>query len=145
MEKVFYIPGQPWIVDFAVARKDGVIVSEQQGITFSELKNLYPSAVMIDYKEAVEQIENRCKTEPRQINAEDYYYALEVFPLEQRTSGGDFETFKMSQRTNGRVTAIYARIGNSYWMFQDVYSLNHLEIIARVRTAQQMLNQAVIN
>ncbi|HDQ4405505.1 TPA: hypothetical protein P8734_005703 [Pseudomonas aeruginosa] len=136
-EMVFYVPGQPWVIDFAKVRADGVTVTQLQGHTLEEVKARSPGAVVISYDEAVAQIEAGSKSEPRQIDAEDFDYALNALPPVQWVAGDHAESFKMCERTNGRVTAIYARVGSTYWKFEDVYTLPHSEIIAKVRNAQQ--------
>ena len=143
MENVFYVPGQRWVIDFAIVRADGVTVSQLQGHTLEEVQARSPGAILMTYQEAVEQIETGCKTEPRQIDAEDFDYALNVLPPMQWVRGGDAESFLMSERTNGRVTGIYARIGATYWKFEDVCTLPHAEIIAKVRKAQESQREAV--
>lgn len=139
MEKVFFVPGQPWVLDYAVERTDGVIVSEQQGKTLSEIQERHPTALIVDYQVAVEQIESGCKTDPRRIDIEDFEYALNSLPPQQWQGGAEYETFKMSERTNGRVTAVYARIGSSYWMFRDVHTISHVEIVMKIKAAQQQI------
>ena len=136
-EMVFYVPGQPWVIDFAKVRGDGVTVSQLQGHTLEEVQARSPGAIITSYDEAAAQIEAGCKTEPRQIDAEDFDYALNVLPPAQWVAGDHAESFKMCERTNGRVTAIYARVGATYWKFEDVYTMPHAEIIAKVRKAQE--------
>ncbi|MEA9979902.1 MULTISPECIES: hypothetical protein [unclassified Pseudomonas] len=133
MEKVFYVPGQPWVIDFAVERADGVTVSQLQGHTLNEVQARSPGVIITTYEDATARIEAGSKTEPRQIDVEDFDYALNVLPPVRWVRGGDVESFKMSERTNGRVTSIYSRVGASYWKFEDIYTMSHNEIIAKVR------------
>lgn len=143
MDKVFYVPGQPWVLDFAVEREDGVLVSEQEGKTLAEIQHRSPSAILVTYKQAVEKIEAGCKSNPRPIDAADFLYAQNELPLEQWVVGFEYESFKLGDRINGRIAAIYARIGNTYWKFEDVYSLSHIQIITRVKVAQQAIQPAM--
>jgi len=144
MEKVFYVPGQPWAIDFAVER-DGVTVSQISGETLEQVQARHPGAIVADYAEVCAQIEAQSKTEPRQIDAEDFDYALNVLPPVGWVRESGCESFKMSEHTNGNVTAIYARVGETFWTFQDVYTMKHAEIMAKVRQAQesQQAKQAV--
>lgn len=132
METVFYVPGQPWVIDFAFERADGVNVSQQQGLTLEQIQAEHPGAIATTYSKALEAIEAGCKSEPRRIDEVDFDYALNVLPPVGWVRAGDSESFKMSERTNGRVTAIYARFGSTFWSFQDIYKLTHLDIIQRV-------------
>lgn len=135
MEKVFYVPGQPWVIDFAVDRADGLTVTQLQGHTLDQVLIRNPGAIITTYLEATAQIEAGCKTEPRQIDVGDFDYGLNVLPPVQWVHRDDSESFKMSERTNGLVTAIYARVGNTYWKFEDICTMSHIEIIAKVRKA----------
>ncbi|MDX9668609.1 hypothetical protein QMK50_27060 [Pseudomonas sp. P5_152] len=144
MENVFYVPGQRWVIDFAIVLADGATVTQQQGHTLEEVQARCPGAILTTYQEAVEQIETCCKTVPRQIDADHFDYALNVLPPMRWVSGGDTESFLMSERTIGRVTGIYARIGNTYWTFEDVCTLLHAEIIAKVRKAQESQRDAAV-
>lgn len=141
MEKVFYVRGGRWVIDFAVVRADGVTVSQLQGHTLEQVQANYPGAEIMTYDEAVALIESGCKTEPRLIAQEDFDYALNVLPPMQWVRGGEFESFMMSERTNGKVTGIYARVGDTYWKFEDVCTLPHVEIIQKVRKVMQSQNQ----
>ncbi|MFV0455623.1 MAG: hypothetical protein ACK5NQ_11640 [Pseudomonas sp.] len=135
MEKVFYVPGQPWAIDFAVER-DGVTVSQISGETLEQVQARHPGAIVADYAEVCAQVEAQSKTEPRQIDAEDFDYALNVLPPVGWVRESGCESFKMSEHTNGNVTAIYARLGDTFWTFQDVYTMKHAEIMEKVREAQ---------
>jgi hypothetical protein len=137
MEKVFYAPGERWVIDFAIKRADGVTVTQIQGQTLEQVQARHPGAQLMSYQEAEQQIEAGCKTAPRRIDREDFDYALNVLPPVRWDQNGKYETFLMSERTNGRVTGIYARVKDSYWKFEDVCTLSHVEIIAKVREAMK--------
>ena len=136
MEKVFYVPGQPWVIDYALDR-DGVTVTQRQRHTLEEVRVHSPAAIIITFQEAAAQIEAGCKTEPRQIDAEDFAYGLNVLPPVQWVHRHDCESFKMSECTNGRVTAIYARVGQTFWRFDDICTMPHAQIIAKVHKAME--------
>lgn len=142
MEKVFYVPGQPWVIDFAFMREDGTLVTQLQRHTLEEVQERSPGAIITSYQDAAAQIEAGCKTEPRRIELEDFDYALNVLPPMQWVRDGSSESFKMCERTNGKVTGIYVRLGASYWKFEDVYTLPHTEIIAKVRKAMESQREA---
>ena len=133
MENVFYVPGPRWVIDFAIVRADGVTVSQLQGHTLEVVQARSPGAEIMTYQKAVEMIESGCKTEPRQIQQEDFDYGLNVLPPMNWVRGVEFESFMMSERTNGKVTGIYARVGATYWKFEEVCTLSHRDIIDKVR------------
>ena len=131
-EKVFYVPGQPWIQDFAV-EVDGVVRSALQGLTLDQIQAKEPGVIVCTYEEARAQIEALCKSEPKQIGEDDFIYALEALPPQGWRHDAAGESFKMAERLNGRITAIYARIGTTFWRFDDVFTMPHAEIMERVR------------
>lgn len=137
MENVFYVPGQPWVIDYAIARADGVIVSQLQGLTLEQIQVEHPGAIITTYFAARAEVEAGCKSEPRCIDEVDFEYGLNVLPPTGWMHDGDSESFKMSEHTNGRITAIYARVGETFWKFQDVYTLTHAEIIEKIHKVQK--------
>ncbi len=48
MENVFYVPGQPWVIDFAVER-GGVLVSAINGETLEQVQTRHSGAVIADF------------------------------------------------------------------------------------------------
>lgn len=137
MDNVIYVPGMPWVIDFTVKRDDGVVVTQLHGRTLEDVQAQHPAAIITTWDDAQARIEAGSKTEPRQIDEQDFDYALNVLPPRQWVNAGGGESFKMSERTNGRITAIYARLGTTYWKFDDDFNLPHSEIMARVQFAQE--------
>lgn len=132
MEKVFYVPGQPWVLDY-VEEVDGVAYSYTRRMTLEQTQAENPGVTLCTYDEARAQIEALCKSEPKQISEGDFECALGVLPPEGWRADGAGESFKMAERVNGRITAIYARICNTFWHFNDVCTMPHAEIMERVR------------
>lgn len=141
MEKVFYVPGQPWVLDFAI-EADGVARSELTGRTLEQVQAENPGAILCTYDEARAQIEALCKSEPKPISAADFEYALEVLPPRGWVADEAGESFKMAEHLNGRITGIYARIGETFWRFDDVFTMTHAEIMARVRPCYEKTKAA---
>lgn len=137
MDKVIYVPGERWVQEYATERADGVIVGWQTGKTLNEIQREFPTAVIIGENEAADQIESLAKTEPRRIDKKTFKNALEMLPPDDWVFDRKFESFKCSERTTGRVTAIYVSIGAFYWMFHDLCTMSHSEIIERVWEAEQ--------
>jgi len=130
-EPVFHVPGTPTIIDTAFLR-EGVYVSTIEGETLEQIRLRYPDAEVGEWEDVYRAVENSCKTEPQEITKEQFIYALEVLPpVGWRTARG-VESFKMSERFYGSVTAIYARIGKRYFTFNDLISLPADEIADRI-------------
>lgn len=136
MGKAFYVPNQPWFVDYAIERADGVMVSELAGLTLEQIKAKYPGAILITCQQAQNAIESLCKTVPRPIDDVDFEYAQTALANYGHCQSGDTESFMLTEHKSGRVTAIYARIGAHCWTFNDVCDLSHAAIVERVLNAQ---------
>lgn len=145
MEKAFHVCGNPWVIDVAIERPDGVFVSQYGGLTLEEVQAQNPGAELMDYDEALALIEASCKTEPHQIDAERFDDCLNILPPVRWVINGDCESFLMSERTNGRVTAIFVKLGDTYWSFEDDCGLSHSEIIAKVRVVMDAQEKAATN
>lgn len=133
MKLAFYVPNQPWFIDDVRVREDGVLVSALAGLTCMQVQEKYPGAVITALADTLLAIEAMCKSVPRPIDAVDFYYAKSSLENTGRESNLDTESFKLTEHKNGRITAIYARVGTSYWKFDDVCDLTHVVIIERIR------------
>jgi len=142
MEMVFYVPGQPWVIDFVIERADGVAVSVLHGLTLEEIRAYSPGVIVTSHQEACAQINAGRKAGPLRISAEDYDYVSGLIPSDRRISDGESESFVMGERASGRVTAIYARVGGSYWHFAGIDTMSHSEIITAVLGAGEGQREA---
>lgn len=72
---------------------------------------------------------------PSEIDVHKFHDALGVmYPLNWRGSeNGECETFMSAEMYCGNVTDIYARIGIRYFRMRDYSTLEHAEILARVK------------
>jgi len=82
--------------------------------------------------EAFTRYENSFKTPVQAISAEHYDYALNCLPPVAwiRRAGG--ETFKMSERMAGSITAIHVAMGDKHFRFYDDIRLPHEDCLKRV-------------
>lgn len=131
----FYVPGKPGIID-AVHPETGLGV--WSGETLEQVQKRYPGAVKEDFDVATQANDDHWRQAPSRISSEKFHEALNVLPPEDWRHGtGDCESFKMSERTSGSITAIYARVGSEYWHLADSYTLTHEQILERIREATQ--------
>ena len=96
----------------------------------------YPAAQRISIAEASRQIEGaaaaKFKRDVAEVDEEKFWYALEVLPPVGWTTHRAVESFRMSERTWGALTDIYARLGERYFVLTDNITLPAAEIAARV-------------
>lgn len=131
-EPVFYVPGTTTIIDAAVDRA-GVLVGQFSGETLEQIRLRYPGAALGEWDDVYAETEASCKTEPAEITEDKFLKALNVLPPIRWTQRSDSESFKISERLYGSITAIYARVGNRFYTFSDNISLPHDDIICRIQ------------
>lgn len=90
-----------------------------------------------DFDEAAQHSQNRFKSEPERISAEDWNEALCCLPPLHWTNRSGAETFKMSEMTFGTITAIYCKIGANHYRLSDSVTLSHDEIVLRCKGLEQ--------
>lgn len=130
---VFYIPGRPGIIDLAIMR-DGVYVGGYSGEAESDLNKRYPGVILGRLGPVVEQSDDHFRAPPVEITQERYIEMLEVLPPDDwRGVGSAEESFKLSERTSGIITAIFCRIGERYFEMSDSVFMKHDEIAKRCR------------
>jgi hypothetical protein len=140
-EPVFYVPGTPTIIDTAVIR-DGIFTTAIKGETLDQVRIRYPEAEIGEWDVVYQAVENSCKTEPQEITEAQFIYALEVLPPVCWKTAKGVESFKMSERFYGNVTAIYARLGKRYFTFNDLITLSPDEIADRTANSAAFKHEA---
>ncbi len=131
-EPCFYVPGTPTIIDIAAADSEGVFRSHIQNETLEQVRIRYPNAEIGEWEDIYRAAEDSCKTAPQEITEAQYLYALGVLPPVCWKTAKGVESFKMSERYYGNVTAIYARVGERYFSFNDLISLTAAEVADRI-------------
>lgn len=131
-EPCFHVPGSRTIIDAAELDSDGVYRSTIKKETLAQVRIRYPDAEIGEWENIYRAAENSCKTEPQEITEAQYIYALEVLPPVCWETAKGVESFKISERLYGNVTAIYARLGKRYFTFSDLISLTPDEIADRI-------------
>lgn len=133
----FYVPapaGQvPSMIDVARVNDAGQTVTYFHGETLEALRERYPTAVLATVEEFDVLKEAALRTDPVPTTKEIFWEMLEVLPPLGYRHTHEGESFKMVERYSGRMTNIYARIGDSYWTLMDCDSLPHDEIMAKVK------------
>jgi hypothetical protein len=92
--------------------------------------------VILPLDEAVARHEAAFKSEPVEIAETDWNSALNVLPPVRWTRDGFGESFKMSERLTGAITAIYVQLNGRYFSFNDDIRMPHAECCRRVFHSQ---------
>ena len=127
----FYVPGSHSIIDTAELR-DGVWRSTINNEDINQIRARYPKAEFGDFDEIYQRIESSFMSDVVEITEAEFIKALEVLPPVGWTTAKGVESFKMSERLVGLITAIYARIGDRYFTFNDKITLKADQIADRV-------------
>lgn len=139
-EPVFFVPGTAGrttsMIDMAKAGPDGAPVGVHSNRTAADLERDYPGLLLGEYDEVTATMENERKTDPVEIDAEDYRFALEVLPPEGYSGSAAGESFKMIERISGRITTVYARLGKRFFKFKDLHTIKHDEIVAKIQSSK---------
>lgn len=132
MELVFYVPGQPWVIDFAHVRGD-LVVSQLENWTLDDVRKIHPGAQVVPYCEAAAQIHAGHRGQPRPIHREDYEFARAIVLDMVDGSEAEGESFKVLDFGAEGCAQVYACVGGAYWVFEDDPTLPHAAVIKRVR------------
>lgn len=129
---VICIPGSTNAEDEAVLI-NGEYVGKYSNKTLAQFQEQNPEYIVKDWVEFCSERDEKMKTEPVEITEEKFWDALEVLPPEDWARFGRTESFKMCEYFCGMITAVYARIGDKYYTFHDVATIQHDEIIAKIQ------------
>lgn len=80
----------------------------------------------------MQRYENQFKTEPKEITRETFTEMLGMLPPVSWHHDIHGESFKMSERQAGLITAIYVRLGERFFEFHDDIRTPHAECCKRV-------------
>ncbi|RXU01307.1 hypothetical protein B1F69_04335 [Pseudomonas syringae] len=130
-DKAFHVPGDPWVIDFAVAGQDGVFVSQLNGLTLDEIRASYPKAILTDYELAKALILGDLSGFPRQIAEEDYLYVRAELEIHDHVLNSSSESFKLDSEGQTPKT-IYARVMQKCFMFKARADLDHDAIVKKI-------------
>lgn len=126
--RVIYCTATQRIIDFV---HDGLGETDETAI--ARLKGEYGTALTPMPANAAQRLyEDQFKTPVQEISAEDFDDGLNVLPPVCWTRARGAQSFKISERVAGCVTAIYVNIGDRYFRFQDDIRMPHDTACERV-------------
>lgn len=88
--------------------------------------------VIISFEEAARRREEAFRQPVSETTRGHFWYSLECLPPVGWHTASGVESFKISERYSGNLTAIFARLGNRYFTLRDDIRLPAEEIAARV-------------
>ena len=130
----YMIPSETCIID-AINPETGK--TWINGNTESEVLAKNPTAIKLDFETAAKDISDAMHAEycngPKEITKDQWFYALEVLPPVDWRGDFNTESFKMSERLCGNITAIYCRIGSKYYETNESIYTKHEDIVKACR------------
>lgn len=100
----------------------------------AELEHKYGPLVIISLDEAVQKIEERAKSLPIEVDADEWDRSLNVLPPMKWIRAGDTESFRICEATCGMIHATYVRMGNRYFCMNRPLSETHAALVALVES-----------
>ena len=126
--RVIYCTATHNIIDFVRAG-----AGETDDMAIRRLKGQYGTALSaMPAQEAQNLYEARFKTPVEEITAEAFDDALNVLPPVGWTRSRGAQSFRISERIAGRVTAIYVEMAGRHFRFHDDIRTLHEEACERV-------------
>lgn len=126
--RVVYCTATHNIIDFVHAG-----AGETDDMAITRLKGKYGTALSaMPAHEAQDLYEARFKTPVEEITADDFDYALNVLPPVGWTHSRGAQSFRISERIAGRVTAIYVEMTGRHFRFHDDIRTPHDQACERV-------------
>ena len=131
---VFYVPGKPGIIDLAILH-NGLQVGQYSGETIDQMAIRHPGVALGELGPVCEQSENYFRHAPVKITRERFFEMLEVLPPVGWIHEGNAESFKLSERTSGNITAIFAAVAGQYFEMSDSIFMSHAKIVEACKAA----------
>jgi len=124
---VFYVPGRVGIIDNCINGR-----GQYSGKTLEETREEYPGVLLGESETIYTEWENSFKSPPVEVTEARFLEMLEVLPPVSWVHGAaNTESFKISERLFGDITAIFCKIGNRYFEMSDNIRMPHAEIVKR--------------
>ena len=105
---------------------------DQEAHRQGHLAEYGPDLVILPFSEAWQRHEDANKTEPEEISEAAWHEALNVLPPVCWRNDGNGESFKLGEPLTGAITAIYVRVGDRHFTFNDDVRTPHNECLRRV-------------
>ena len=132
MSKVFYVPGQTSIIDYAREIGPNMWATRCRMLMLPELCICNPGAVLGDEEAFLLAQEAALGTQPQETIEARYDYALTRLPVLDFAADGRNYSFKLEKFEVGNLTRIYALCHGRYWTFLGLATLTHQIIVQRV-------------
>jgi len=133
MQKVFYVPGQTAIIDYARQIGPNVWAARGTWLMLPEIQRRHPGAVLGDEVGFLQAQEAAHGTQPARITETRYDFALSRAQVLDYNAGEAGDSFILQAPEIGDLVRVYARSNGLYWTFLALPTITHCEIWQRIR------------
>lgn len=131
----YYYPqgaSAPCQIDVMIPDAHGVLRTLILGDTIEQVRARRPGAQICTIEQLIAMQEDSARTDPQLITSREFTDAFNVLPPMGWQNLGTFECFRMSERLDGRMVRIYARVKDTHWTFVDRIDLPVQAIMGRI-------------
>lgn len=132
MNMLFFVPGHPEAIDFAIDAGHGQMVTNWTHQTCDQLAEHYPGVVLGDASDFIRAQEQTFGTAPEEITEKQYRAALHFLTPLHWLHNDEGESFKLNTFITGNITRIYAMHRGRYWRFNGVATLPHAIVMQKI-------------
>lgn len=118
---------------------DHVRSGEDHAAACARLAEYGTSLTVLPLSLAWKRHEDAHRTPPSEVTAAHYDDMLNILPPVAWTRDANGESFKMSERLTGMVTAIYVNLNDRFFTFNDNIRMPHAECCRVVRFSEAYL------
>lgn len=135
MQKVFYVPGQTAIIDYAREIGPNAWAARGTWLMLPEIQVRHPGAVLGDEAGFLQAQEAAHGTQPARITETRYDFALSCAQVLDYHAGEAGDSFILQTPEVGDLVRVYARSRGNYWSFLALPTITHYEIWQRISEA----------
>jgi PmbA protein len=135
MSKVFFVPGQTTIIDYAREIGPNMWAARCSWLMLPEIRVRHPSAVLDDQTAFLQAQESSNGTKPARITEARFDFAVSNGQVLDYFADETGDSFILQAPEVGDLVRVYARCFGHCWSFLCLPIITHSEIRSRICTA----------
>ena len=135
MSKVFFVPGQTTIIDYAREIGPNMWAARCSWLMLPEIRVRHPSAVLDDQTAFLQAQESSNGTKPARITEARFDFAVSNGQVLDYFADETGDSFILQAPEVGDLVRVYARCYGHCWSFLSLPIITHSEIRSRIRAA----------
>jgi len=135
MQKVFFVPGQTAIIDYAREIGPNMWAARCSYLMLPEIRVRHPGAVLDDQAAFLQAQEAANGTKPNRITEARFDFAVSHGQVLDYFADDTGDSFILQAPEVGDLVRVYARCHGHFWSFLCLPIITHSEIRSRIREA----------